>query len=170
MGIAVRKVRRRARADEVVVEQASDHAAIRALLGAAGLDDAGLDRPGTCFLIAYLGSTPIGLVWIETRVDAALIRALWVAEAMRARGVGAALIRAARAAAHTRGARHLFALARQPEALYLGRFGFATISDRDGLESIFKMFSADYPSIHEGNAAEWMPMALDISRDGLILR
>ena len=60
-------------------------------------------------------------------MDAAVIRSLGVVEAMRRRGIGAALVNAARKAAHTRGARRLYALGRRGEE-YLLRFGFERVA------------------------------------------
>src|ERR1700730_1899798 len=87
----------------------------------------GLDAPGACWIAASVGDAIAGVAGIETIVDAAVIRSLVVVEAMRRRGIGAALINAARKAAHTRGARRLYALGRRGED-YLLRFGFERIS------------------------------------------
>ncbi len=82
--------------------------------------------PAGCYLLAYAGAEAVGVVGVETVVDAGLISILMVIEPMRRRGIGAALLAAARKAAHTRGARQLFAIA--SDSGYLPRFGFAPIS------------------------------------------
>src|ERR1700728_2149276 len=85
----------------------------------------GVDAPGGCYLTAYVGDRLAGVIGIEARVDAALIRSLIVAETDRRCGIGAALVAAARTAAHTRGARTLYALASDSGAArYFERFGF----------------------------------------------
>src|SRR5260370_15294676 len=78
--------------------------------------------------MAYRGGEPVGVVGIETKVDGALMRSLVVVEPMRRRGVGKALVEAARAAAHTRGARRLYCLADGAANDYLKRLGFKPAS------------------------------------------
>ena len=77
--------------------------------------------------MAYLGDDPAGIVGLKTQVDAALMRPLFVLEATRRRGVGACLVRAARMAARTRGARTLYATASASSVDYFARLGFADI-------------------------------------------
>src|SRR5271166_3183476 len=90
---------------KLIIEQTRDLEVVRAMLSGAGMITEGLEWPAVCYLVAYFGTEPVGVVGIEPSLDAALIRSLYVADAMRGRGIGAGLIAAARKAAHTRGAR-----------------------------------------------------------------
>jgi N-acetylglutamate synthase-like GNAT family acetyltransferase len=131
----------------------------------------GVESPGGCYLIAYIGEEVAGVVGIEARVDAALIRSLLVIERMRRRGIGAALISAARTAAHTRGARSLYAHApRDDPAHYLERFGFAPAPWQEMLEALTGTFMADYLRLHPDELARIRTLSVDISQDGVILR
>ncbi len=82
------------------------------------------DESAGCFLLAYLGDDPVGIACLETEVDAGLLGALFVVEQMRRQGIGAQLVSAAKLAAHTRGARMLYAAVPQEFVVYLARFGF----------------------------------------------
>jgi N-acetylglutamate synthase-like GNAT family acetyltransferase len=120
----------------------------------AGVVTTGIDQPGNCFLMAYSGDDPVGIVGLETMVDSAFVRLLWVAEAMRRRGIGSALITGARKAAHTRGARTLYVHDANHGA-FLRRLGFAPTP---ALDAVPKKGEKD---------PLWM---LDLSRDGIIER
>src|SRR5260370_40620111 len=119
-------IRRQRVEGELVVEQTRDLGGVAAMLTAAGMTTEGITWPAGCYLMAYLGRELVGVVGIETKVDAALMRSLVVVERMRRRGVGKALVEAARAAAHTRGARRLYCLADGAANDYLKRLGFKT--------------------------------------------
>jgi N-acetylglutamate synthase-like GNAT family acetyltransferase len=110
-----------------------------------------------------------GAVAIETMVDAAVMHSLCVIEPMRGRGIGAALVGAARKAAHTRGARHLYGLGGDG-ASYVARFGFKPVAPAEMLEDIPGTFIADYFGSHPEAFARLVTMRLDISRDGVIER
>src|SRR5258708_32021192 len=99
---------RKHRQGELVVEQTRDLVQVREMLVDAGLMTDGIEWPAACYLLAYHGDEAIGVVGIEVKIDAALIRSVYVKASMRQRGIGAALVAAARKAAHTRGARHLY--------------------------------------------------------------
>ncbi|MGA7870319.1 MAG: GNAT family N-acetyltransferase, partial [Candidatus Binatus sp.] len=99
---------RRHRAGELVIEQTRDLARVRKLLARAGMMTAGIEWPAACYIVAYVGDEAVGMIGVESKIDAALIRSLYVDESMRRRGIGGALVAAARKAAHTRGARHLY--------------------------------------------------------------
>jgi len=161
----VKKIRRRRLAGELNVEQTQDLAQVAAILEASGIRTAGLTRPAACYLLAYLGAEPVGAVGVETVVDAALMRVLAVRGPMRRHGIGAALVAAARKAAHTRGARRLFALA--PDGDYLRRFGFVSAAASelgDALGGVSAILAAP------DEAASCSAFCLDISRDGVIVR
>lgn len=120
--------------------------------------------------MAYFGAEPAGVVGVETKIDVALMRSLAVAEPMRGRGVGAALVAAARAAAHTRGAHRLYALGRDDAYNYLARFGFAPVALSELLNALAGTFMADYVRTHPGEFSDHRALCLDISRDGVIER
>jgi N-acetylglutamate synthase-like GNAT family acetyltransferase len=155
------------------VAQTGDLAAAQALLAtageAAGIIAGGLDASGACWIAASMGAAIAGVVGVETIVDAAVIRSLAVAEAMRRRGIGAALINAARKAAHTRGARRLYALGRRGEE-YMLRFGFERVAAAEMIDDLAGTFTADYLRAHPEALRRIDPLRLDISHDGVIER
>jgi len=116
-----------------------------------------------------MGHAISGVVGVETIVDAAVIRSLAVVEPMRRRGIGAALVNAARKAAHTRGARRLYALGRRGED-YLLRFGFERIASTEMIDDLAGTFTVDFLRAHPGELERMDPLRLDISRDGVIER
>jgi N-acetylglutamate synthase-like GNAT family acetyltransferase len=165
--------RRRRAPDELYVAQTGDLGAMEAILAAAGksagIVAGGLDAPGACWIAASVGDAIAGVAGIETIVDAAVMRSLVVVEAMRRRGIGAALINAARKAAHTRGARRLYALGRRGEE-YLLRFGFERVAAKEMIDDLAGTFTSDYLRAHPDELARMDPLRLDISRDGVIER
>lgn len=116
-----------------------------------------------------MGGAIAGVAGVETIVDAAVIRSLVVVEAMRRRGIGAALVKAARKAAHTRGARRLYALGRRGEK-YLLCFGFEQVAAKEMIDDLAGTFTSDYLLTHPDALARTDPLRLDISRDGVIER
>jgi GNAT superfamily N-acetyltransferase len=171
MAAATKKLRRRRAAGELAVEQTRDLAQAANMLSAAGMLAAGGESPGGCYLIAYVGDAAAGIVGIEARVDAALLRSLMVIDTMRRRGIGAALIAAARTAAHTRGARTLYAIA--PDAAsagYFARFGFTPAVLEEVLEALAGTFIADYLRQHPDQSGRVRALSLDIANDGVIQR
>ena len=164
-----KKIRRRRPPGEVSVEQTHDRAVIAAMLDKVGAPmPINLTDSGECFLMAYLGDHPVGIAGFETEVDAALMHLLFVLETMRRRRVGASLLQAARVAAHTRGARTLYAMAPARYVGYFVRSGFT----ETGFAELAKTFSQ--VSIFRWTRPEDVPkcgvVRLDISRDGLIER
>jgi predicted N-acetyltransferase YhbS len=166
---ALKKIRRR-KAGELAIEQTRDYALVASMLKDAAMTAAGVASPGACFLLAYIGDTPVGVIGVETRVDAALIRSFTVTAPMRGGGVGAALIGAARTAAHTRGARRLFALVRAGAENYLERFGFEPVAAADLLDTMAGAFMADYVRARPVELAGYHALCVDISHDGVIVR
>ena len=167
MVTAPKKIRRRRPPGEVAVEQTHDAAVIAAMLDRAGMT-AAADRNDNaeCFLMAYWGDSPVGFAAVETWVDAALMGPLFVLESMRRRGVGAALLRAVRVAAHTRGAQRLYASASGRCIDYLARWGFIEVA----FAEIVQVFG-DVTMLQRSNQApKCRGVCLDISRDGLIAR
>jgi GNAT superfamily N-acetyltransferase len=167
MSVRVKKIRRRRVEGEIVVEQTRDLAPVIAVVERCG---ANVDRitPAGCYLIAYSGDEAVGVVGVETVVDAGLVSLLMVIEPMRRRGIGAALVAAARKAAHTRGARQLFAMA--SDSSYLPRFGFTAISTSELSDAMGEKTPPDLSGHAPGESVRWMAFSLDISQDGVILR
>jgi N-acetylglutamate synthase-like GNAT family acetyltransferase len=171
LAVATKKIRRRRAAGELAVEQTRDLAQVARMLSAAGMLTAGVESSGGCYLMAYVGDEVAGVVGIEVRVDAALIRSLMVMDAMRRRGIGTALVTAARIAAHTRGARTLYAIAFDDHsARYFVRFGFAPAASEELLQALAGTFMADYLRQHPNETERLRAFSLDISSDGVIHR
>lgn len=167
MSVRVKKIRRRRVEGEIVVEQTRDLAQVAALVERCGADVQRVTPTG-CYLIAYSGAEAVGVVGVETVVDAGLISLLMVIERMRRRGIGAALLVAARKAAHTRGARQLYAMA--SDRSYLPRFGFAPISISELTEALGEKAPPESLRKAPDESAQWLAFSLDISQDGVILR
>jgi N-acetylglutamate synthase-like GNAT family acetyltransferase len=164
-----KKIRRQRPRGEVSVEQVHDLAVIAAMLDRAGTTaPADFSDGAECFLMAYWGEDPVGIAGLETEVDAALMRPLFVLETMRRRGVGASLVLAVRAAAHARGARTLYATTPATFVDYFMRFGFAEV----GFTELVKTFGevSILRWIWSDDVSECGVVRLDISRYGLIER
>ncbi len=171
MAVAIKKIRRRRNADELAVEQTRDLPAVASMLAAAGRFAEGVETPGGCYLAAYVGDALAGVIGIEARVDAALVRSLFVAAPMRGRAIGTALIAAARTAAHTRGARTLYALAPDADAaLYLERYGFAPSAIGTLLAALAGTFVVEYLRARPDELTRYRALALDIANYGVIVR
>ncbi len=94
---------RKHRPGELVIEQTRDLIRVREILASAGMMTEGIEWPAACYILAFNGDESIGVVGIEPKIDAALIRSLFVKASMRRRGIGAALVAAARKSrAHSR--------------------------------------------------------------------
>ena len=165
--------RRRPAPGELYVAQTDDLGAAAAIVAGAGEVGFAIadqrDAPGVCWLAAWLDGQMVGVVAVETMVDAAAMHSLAVVAPMRRRGIGAALVRAARKAAHTRGARRLYALGGE-RADYLARFGFERISPGVMIDDLAGTYVAGYLDSHHDELARTVTMRLDISRDGVIER
>ena len=171
MAVATKKIRRRRNADELAVEQTRDLPAVASMLATAGRVAEGVAAPGGCYLLACVGPAVAGVIGIEARVDAALVRSLFVAAPMRGRAIGTALMAAARTAAHTRGARTLYALVLDADAArYLERFGFAPCAMDTPLAALAGTFVVEYLRARPDELARYRALALDIANDGVIVR
>lgn len=159
---------RRHRPGELVIEQTRDIAAVRAILEAGNMLTHGIEWPAACYLLAFMGDDAVGVVGVEPRIDAALIRSLHVVEAMRRRGIAARLIAAARKAAHTRGARTLYLFAYPELRGFFERFGFAEVAPEILMNDLRGAPEVEYYRAHPGELAREGAFALDISNDGLI--
>ena len=74
---------------KLVVEQTRDLGVLRAMLSGADMITEGLEWPPACYLVAYFGTEPVGVIGVEPSLDAALLRSLYVVDAMRRHGIGA---------------------------------------------------------------------------------
>jgi amino-acid N-acetyltransferase len=158
---------RKHRAGELVIEQTRDIELVGAMLARGGLTTDGIEWPAACYLVAYFGDDAVGVIGVEPKVDAALIRSLYVNESMRRRGIGASLIMAARKAAHTRGARHLYCFSAAPAQLF-ERQGFTTVPVADVIAALPGVPAVEFFRAHPNDLAH--AYHLDISTDGVIER
>jgi N-acetylglutamate synthase-like GNAT family acetyltransferase len=163
-----KKIRRRRTPGQIVIQQTRDRATIAAMLEKARAPASYASCDADCFLVAYFGDAPVGLVRLLTQVDAGLIDPVFVIESMRRRGIAASLVQAARVAAHTRGARMLYATGPANSVDYFARFGFTEAAFTEVVR-LFGRASIPERTTSEG-AAECRTVFLDISRDGLIER
>jgi N-acetylglutamate synthase-like GNAT family acetyltransferase len=160
---------RKHRAGELVIEQTRDFTVVRTMLARGGLTTQGIEWPAACYLVAYFGDDAVGVIGVEPKIDAALIRSLYVDGSMRRRGIGAALIAAARKAAHTRGARHLY-LFSTDAGDFLERQGFETVALADIVAAIPGVPQVEHYRAHPEELARQAAYHLDISADGVIER
>lgn len=160
---------RKHRAGELVIKQTRDFTIVRAMLARGGLTTEGIEWPAACYLVAYFGDDPVGVIGIEPKIDAALIRSLYVDESMRRRGIGASLIAAARKAAHTRGARHLYCFSAEAASLF-DRHGFRVVPVGDVLRALPGVPEVEFFLARPDELAREVAYHLDISRDGVIER
>jgi len=154
---------------KLVIEQTRDLEAVRAMLSAAGMVTEGLEWPPACYLVAYFGTEPVGVIGVEPSLDAALIRSLYVADAMRGRGIGAELVAAARKAAHTRGARSLY-LFSTDAGDFFKRFGFVEVPVAQLVAALSAAPQVKCYVARPDELAREVAWYLDISQDGVILR
>ena len=160
---------RKHRAGELVIEQTRDFAVVRAMLTRGGLMTDGIEWPAACYLIAYFGDEAVGVVGVEPKIDAALIRSVYVDESMRRRGIGAALVAAARKAAHTRGARHLYCFSAEAGQLF-ERQGFTMVPIADVIAALPGVPEVEFFRARPEELAREVAYHLDISGDGVIER
>jgi GNAT superfamily N-acetyltransferase len=150
---------------KLVIEQTHDVAAVRAMLESAGMNSGGVEWPPACYIAAYVGAEPVGIVGVEPMIDAALIRSLYVAESMRGRGIGAELLGAARKAAHTRGARALF-LFSTGAGDYFKKFGFIEVPVAQLIAALEGVPQVEFYKARPDELAREVAWYLDISHDG----
>ena len=172
MRVAAKKIRRTRAPGELAIAQIGDRELIARLLDEAGVARAS-DAPGACFMAAYAGDeavgVAVGVAGVECRVDAAMITVLWVREPMRGRGIGAALLAAARLAAHTRGARRLHVIADEAAGGWLIGRGFAA-EPAAAIVAAMAGAAGAAAMIEKIATAGWSGFALDVSGDGIIER
>jgi N-acetylglutamate synthase-like GNAT family acetyltransferase len=160
---------RKHREGELVVEQTRDLTLVRAMLERGGMMTDGIEWPAACYIVAYVGNDAVGVVGVESKIDAALIRSLYVDEPSRRRGIGRALIAAARKAAHTRGARHLFLFGADASSFF-ERHGFTAIAVADVIAAIPGVPQVERFRAQPEELARQVGFHLDISSDGVIER
>lgn len=153
----------------LVIEQTRDLARVAAMLEAAGMMSEGVNWPAACYLMAFLGNEPVGVIGVEPKVLSALVRSVLVVEPMRKRGVGARLVEAARKAAHTRGARELYAFSTEAGS-YFQRFGFERVPTALLVAALSGTPQVEYYKARPADLAREVAWRLDISRDGVIER
>ena len=160
---------RKHRAGELVIEQTRDFAIVRAMLTRGGLMTDGIEWPAACYLVAYFGDDAVGVVGVEPKIDAALIRSVYVEESMRRRGIGTALIAAARKAAHTRGARHLYCFSTDAGEFF-ERHGFTKVPVAEVIAALPGVPQVEFYLARPEELAREVAYHLDISSDGVIER
>ena len=160
---------RKHRAGELVVEQTRELAQVRAMLEGGGMMTEGIEWPAACYIVAYMGDEAVGVIGVEPKIDAALLRSLWVNESMRRRGIGGALFAAARKAAHTRGARHLYLFGVDASGFF-ERYGFSVVAVAEVIAAIPGVPQVEYYRARPEKLAREVGYHLDISGDGLIER
>ena len=160
---------RKHRAGELVIEQTRDVELVRAMLARGGLMTDGIEWPAACYLLAYFGDDAVGVIGVEPKIDAALVRSLYVNESMRGRGIGAALVAAARKAAHTRGARHLY-LFSTDAGEFFERHGFTMVPVADVVAALPGVPQVEHYRARPDDLARESAYHLDISADGVIER
>ena len=154
---------------ELVIEQTRDLAMVRAMLSGAGMSIEGLEWPPACYLAAYFGTDPVGVIGVEPSLDAALLRSLYVIDTMRGRGIGAELVASARKAAHTRGARSLYVLGTDARDFFK-RFGFAEVPIAQLVGALGGTPRVKHYRARPDDLAGQVALYLDISQDGVIVR
>jgi GNAT superfamily N-acetyltransferase len=160
---------RKHRAGELVIEQTRDLGRVRAMLAGARMMTEGVDWPAACWILAYVGDDVVGVVGVESKIDVALVRSLYVIESMRRRGIGAALLAAARKAAHTRGARHLYLLGADAGGFFEGH-EFTAVGVADVVVAVSGVPQVEYYRARPAQLARLAGYHLDISGDGVIER
>lgn len=160
---------RKHRPGELVIEQTRDLVRVREILASAAMMTDGIEWPAACYILAYNGDEPIGVVGVEAKIDAALIRSLYVKPSMRQRGIGAALLAAARKAAQTRGARHLYLFSTEAGSFF-ERQGFVLTDVTNIVAALSGVPQVEYYRARPADLAREVGYHLDISGDGVIER
>lgn len=154
---------------KLTIEQTRDLEIVRAMLSGAGMLTEGLEWPPACYLVAYFGTEPVGVIGVEPSLDAALIRSVYVIGAMRGRGIGAGLVAAARKAAHTRGARSLYLFSTEAGDFFK-RFGFVEVPVAQLVAALGVAPQVKHYRARPDELAREVAWYLDISQDGVIIR
>ena len=160
---------RKHRPGELVIEQTRNLVLVREMLAGAAMMTDGIEWPAACYILAYNGDEAIGVVGIEAKIDAALIRSLYVKPSTRQRGIGAGLLAAARKAAHTRGARHLYLFSTEAGSFF-ERQGFVRAEVATVIAALPGVPQVEHYRARPDELAREVAYHLDISGDGVIER
>ncbi len=160
---------RKHRAGELVIEQTRDLALVRAMLARGGMTTDGIEWPAACYIVAYFGDEAVGVIGVEPKVDAALIRSL-----VRGRIDAAARNRrrvdrgGAQGRAHARRASSVF--------VQRGRWassssaGFTAVPVADVIAALPGVPQVEFYRARPDELAREVAYHLDISADGVIER
>jgi amino-acid N-acetyltransferase len=113
----------------------ADLLAVQQLLSASSLPTAGIEAPGTEFLVAVAGERVVGCAGLERYGDVGLLRSVAVAPEWRGRGLGAGLTRRVLAVAEQRGIVRIYLLT-ETAAQYFRTFGFRAIPRSQADEAV----------------------------------
>ena len=160
---------RKHRAGEIAIEQTRDLARVRKLLEEGKMPTDGVEWPPACYLLAFDGDDAIGVVGVEPILDSALLRSLYVVEQHRHREIGQRLVKSARRAAYTRGARQLYLFGTSAEGFFC-RLGFKRAPLEELTAALKGSPHTDYYVARPRELAGEVAYRLDISRDGIIER
>jgi len=160
---------RKHRAGKMVIEQTRDLGRVRTLLEQGRMLTDGVEWPSACYLLAFDGDEPVGVVGVEPILDSALLRSLYVAERHRHREIGRRLVMAARKAAHTRGARQLYWFGSSAEDFFRA-LGFKRAALEELTAALKGTPQTDYYLARPERLAAVVAYRIDISRDGIIER
>jgi N-acetylglutamate synthase-like GNAT family acetyltransferase len=160
---------RRRREGVLSIEQTGDLDRVEAMLAATGMITDSIRWPGACYLMAWMGHEPVGAAGLEPRVSAALIRSVVVVESMRGKGIGKALVAAARKAAVTRGARELY-LFSTDAGNFFAHLGFIEVPVDQLVTALSGVPQVEYYRARPDELAHEVAWWLDVSRDGVIER
>jgi hypothetical protein len=136
---------RKHRAGELMIEQTRDLARVREMLRRGGLMADGIEWPASCYLGAYFGDDLVGVIGVEPKIDAA------------------------RKAAHTRGARHLYCFSTDAGEFFV-RHGFALAPVAELTAALKGVPQVEFYLARPDELAREVAYHLDISRDGVIER
>lgn len=157
------------RAGEIVVEQTRAIAIVRRLLEQGAMLTDGIEWPSACYLAAFDGDDAVGVIGVEPILDAALLRSLYVVDSHRKRGIGRQLVTAARKAAHTRGARVLYAFSTDAGDFFKS-LGFEQTAVDELTAALRGTPQTDYYLARPDELAQEVAYRIDTSRDGIIER
>ena len=161
---------RKHRPGELVIEQSRDLDTVRATLASGGMITRGIEWPQACYLLAFFGDDPVGVVGVEPMIDAALMRSLYVVEPMRRRGIATQLFSAARKAAHSRGARVIYLFAYPELMSFFARFGVSEVAVDLLMNALGGTPEVEYYRARPDLLGRERALRLDISQDGVIQR
>ena len=139
------------------------------MLAGAGMITDGIEWPAACYIVAYVGDEAMGVVGVESKIDAALIRSLYVNQSMSPAWNRRRVARGgAQSRAHARRA-HLY-LFTKDAAGFFERHGFTTVAVRDAIAALPGVPQVEFYRTRPEELAREAAYHLDISADGVIER